>query len=1016
MITRTPFAGVGIRPKTWLMSRLSRGVGLIDVLVAMAVLAGGVVGLAKIQSVTLKEGDSSKARSVAIQLATAKLDDLRSFTQAAAGAGGVFGYDEIANNAGGAENANGSLRVPSGAVTVGNVSYTRTWTAQGRYFCLPNAVATTANCAAVVTGAANKPRPDFYALTVNVAWTDADGTARTASLNGSANSNDPLLAAFSLLSITSEGPIVTYNPGDAPAVIAIDTGGGRKIETTNPTPSLVMKGQTVINTIARYETVSYDTSNQTLRRRQFTTINCSCEQAGVGAGEDRFGNPVSKRIGVPSDQFQAFECTVCCRDHHDTSASGNPETSCNPATEAGRKGCYDPYRTSDAVHYPAGLGGDHGHFTANSQPADNVGDVYVEACRLERVDGYLRVAQDWKLEVVNAIPADFFTSANITSYGTYVKSYVASLMSGGSAPSPIWSSSEVVNKNSQRPLLARAIYVDYLDSAQRAAYASRIAANDPQVFQEIPFFEVNMTKLAKWSSTSGSVASVSDEQLVPETAGQDLYSRGLVTGLSAGTTNATAQLRLGNTGVINQFISSDPQEGTQTQSSSVAITVPGTTYTASGTISDLPSGTAVTVTATGTSGSPNVACTSTFNSFTCTLPAAWNGSISASATGYTFTPGSLPISNLGANQSSLNFAALPASGTYTVSGVISPTVADASVSAVGSGTSSNVTCSYTSGSGAYACVLPANWTGTILPASVTSTFTPGSHSYSGPDGITADETVNFTSSTAASSYTISGVVSFRPLVTVTMVASPTTATCSAVANDGSYSCTAPSGWTGTLTPTVAVAQSADITFSPANRSFTNIGSNLSGQDFATYYRISGKVSPNTGTSPVTGVTFAATGSGVNPNGVCSAYDDATGDYACVVPGGWTGFVQPTKASTTFAPTSVTYTGVGSPYTTQNYVATPVATTSYTITVTVTSLKNNQTGVTIAAFSGLSCGSTVASGTGTNRTATIACTVLSGWSGTITPVVPNLSGDVVTPGSTTFTNVTANGTAAFSVVP
>lgn len=1008
MITRSPLAGVGGRPKAWLVSRLSRGVGLIDVLVAMVVLAGGVVGLAKMQAVTLKESDSSKTRSVAMQLAAAKLDDLRSFTQIAAGGAGVFGYAEIANNGGGAENADGSLRLPSGAVTVGNVGYNRTWVAQGRYFCVPNAAATTANCA----GAASKPRPDFYALTVNVAWTAADGSAQTVSLNGSANSSDPVVGALSLLSIASEGPIVTYNPGSAPEVVAIDTGGGRKIETTNPTPSLVMKGQTIINTIARYETVSYDTSNQTLRRRQFTTVNCSCEQAGVGTGEDRFGNPVSKRIGVPSDQFQAFECTICCRDHHDTS------TSCNPSTSAGRKGCYDPYR--DPSGYLSGTG-DHKHFSANSQPADNVGDVYVEACRLERVDGYLRVAQDWKLEVVNAIPADFLTSSNISSYGAYVRNYVASVINGGAAPSPIWSSSEVVNKNSQRQLLARAIYVDYLDSDQKSAYASRIAANDPQVFQEIPFYEVNMTKLAKWSSTTPAVASVTDQQLVAETAGQNLYSRGLVTGLSSGTTNATATLRLGNTGVINNFISTDPQEGTEQQASFVTITVPGVTYTASGTISGLPTDTATTVTATGTGGSPTVSCTSTSSTFSCTLPAGWNGLISASATNYTFTPGSSNISNIGANQSSLVFVASPANSTYTVSGVISPAGTSASVNAVGSGGSTDVACSYTSASGAYACVLPANWSGSIMPSSATSTFAPGSYSVS---GLSNDLTVDFAATPAMSSYTISGIVGAKPAtVTVTIVPNPTTATCSAVANDGSYSCTAPSGWTGTLTATVPSVQAADITFTPTARSITNLGSNLTGQDFATYYRISGKVSPNTGTTPVTGVSFAATGSGGNPNGVCT-YDETTGDYGCVVPGGWTGFVQPTKASTTFSPVSVTYTAVGSPYTTQNYVATAVGTTSYTITVTINSL-NKGTNTAVSPFTGLSCsGGGTPTGTGSNKTSTITCTVLSGWNGTITPTItPDtdkscslLTASPTTPtgqSSKSYANVTGDQSVTFS---
>lgn len=970
--------GLG-RVAAWIRNRYSRGVGLIDVLIAMLVLAGGVAGLAKMQAVVLKENDSSKARSVATQLASAKIDDLRSFTQTDAGAAGVFGYDEIGANAGGAEKGDGSLHLPTGNVTVGNVVFTRTWTAEPRYFCGFNAAASGTNCA----GADAKPRSDYFAIAVTVAWTDADGTPQSVVLNGTASSSDPLLAVFSLLSIMPEGPIVTYVPGQAPQVIAIDTGGGRKIETTNPTPSLNKRGQTVINTIARYETVSYDASNQTQRRKEFTTINCECRQLGEGTGEDRSGNSVTKRIGEAADQFQAFECDICCRDHHDTSAS------CDPTTESGRKGCYDPFR--DSSGYMAS-GGDHKHFTAASVPADADGDVYVEACRMERIDGYLRVVPDWKLEVVNTIPENYFTSssANVTAYGSYVKDFVQSVLSGSAAPAKGWSENETLAKNATQQFLARGIYVDYLTSAEKSEYASRIAANDPQVFQEIPFYEVNLTKLARWAPNPlppPTVATVTNDPLVAELEGQNLYSRGLATAVNSGTTNIVATVRLGNTGIIDQFVSTDPQETAEYQSPYVVLTVPGTTYQVTGTVSGVGASDTVAVTATGTGGNPNSTCTYVSGGFTCTLPQGWSGTLSASAAGYSISPGTIDITSLAANLGSQTFTATPAQIDYIVSGSISPAVADAGISAIGLAPSADGSCTVTGG-GNYTCTLPAGWSGTIQPTSATSGFSPGSQ---GITGLSGNQTLNFTSIAAASSYTVSGVINYRPtslVGTLTVVASGGTgASCGTVAGNGAYTCTVPAGWTGTLTPTVDAMLDPGITFVPVGRNVTSVSGNMSNQDFQTHFRISGKVAYRSDQTPIPGVAFAATGNSGSPNGVCAAYNDADGTYACTVPGGWNGDVVPSKSGLDFDPASRPYSNITGPSTNQNYQDAVAPPTIYTLTVLITGLQKS-TNSAVTAVTGLTCtdANPKRSGSGTNQTDTIYCTFQSGWSGTVTPTL------------------------------
>lgn len=188
-----------------------RGGGLIDVLIAMLVLAGGVAGLARLQAVSFRESGASLARSSAARLAQAKLDDLRSFTQLAAGQAGIFGYDEIGADAGGAENGDGTLRVPSGAVTLGNTRFRRHWRASPRYACTNDALATTP-CA----DSAPEARPDLHAISVTLSWNTVDGTQDGLTLEGSVGATDPMLSVLWLLSAYGEGPVAGDIPTSQP--------------------------------------------------------------------------------------------------------------------------------------------------------------------------------------------------------------------------------------------------------------------------------------------------------------------------------------------------------------------------------------------------------------------------------------------------------------------------------------------------------------------------------------------------------------------------------------------------------------------------------------------------------------------------------------------------------------------------------------------------------------------------------------------------------------------------------
>jgi len=175
------------------------GFSLLEVLIALVVLAVGLISVAKFQGTIMKSGSLAKARTVATHLAQEKLDDLRNYevlittdptTFAIVGCNvaGKVRYSCIANNAGGT--------LATGTVTVASVNYTRTWTVQNYYFAA-TAAGKTANTAAVTNYAPAAPvvlppYPDYKVVAVTVAWTDQDGSAQSVVLSSIISASDPL--------------------------------------------------------------------------------------------------------------------------------------------------------------------------------------------------------------------------------------------------------------------------------------------------------------------------------------------------------------------------------------------------------------------------------------------------------------------------------------------------------------------------------------------------------------------------------------------------------------------------------------------------------------------------------------------------------------------------------------------------------------------------------------------------------------------------------------------------------
>jgi RHS repeat-associated protein len=192
------------------------------------------------------------------------------------------------------------------------------------------------------------------------------------------------------------------------------------------------------------------------------------------------------------------------------------------------------------------------------------------------------------------------------------------------------------------------------------------------------------------------------------------------------------------------------------------------------------------------------------------------------------------------------------------------------------------------------------------------------------------------------------------------------------------------GWSGSVTPSLA-----NHTFTPTSRSYTNVTSAQPSQGYAAEHFpiVSGTTTVNG--SPLAGVTLTAT------NGVTCTTSNASGQYSCIAPPGWSGSVTPTLGAYAFAPASRSYTSIATHQSAQDY-ATGIFQLSGTVTVNSQPLG----GVSVSATNGTTC-------TATNASGQYTCTALAGWTGTITPA---LSGYTLTPSSRNYTNVLASAAA------
>jgi type IV pilus modification protein PilV len=566
-------------------NRRQSGFSLLEVLVAVVVLSFGLLALAALQGSLFKSSAEAKAQSVALALATEKLEYFRGYSDVAA-------YQALDSGADG-------------------VDFTRSWTvkryaypAAGGSFIL---VAANTGALSSTTYAANN---EFKRIQVDVTWKDAQNLDQRVSLEdaiGGVDPGDSRKLGKLLSGATPRGPEVRiYDPsqqqqGVIPIAIGGDSSctGGACAAATNPKP--LVNGANVIET--RFDVMTYSgvSGNTAIAQSRVETsiVGCSCDYGNANTTLLHAKRPTywnGYRYVLPEDATyappagvlasatnQSALCTICCRDHHD------------PTSLAAGEAKFDPRNGSHAL----------GHFPLNASTgvlgARTLTGAYTEACRVIRVGGEFRVAADTYDDYTNLLATknDGSTTAYLptttatTNYQNFVLAYLAArdvtqTSSANynnvlpiTAPATVTSLEAANSINTQTPisynktdpakwLHLRGLYVDWLEDAaiqaisdaktncQGTAGAAPTSAQlQTCVLKVLPFTSINLTELGIWTPKAASDAGYNQIVVANNNFADTLSSTAPVRGkvtlgsspTTGQTTNAVAKIRRSNSGL-----------------------------------------------------------------------------------------------------------------------------------------------------------------------------------------------------------------------------------------------------------------------------------------------------------------------------------------------------------------------------------------------------------------------------------------------------------------------------------
>lgn len=574
--------------------RDTRGFSLLEVMIAVVVLAFGLVSLAALQGRLFQAGAESKARATASALAQGVIEEARAFPYSTAPAGYLGPtYEALAT----------WDTLEEKVVVSGGVEYRL---ARGITRYRPDGT--------IATGSFNPALPEFKVVDVTAKWTGADGLEKTVELKDSISS----LAAADAFNVMKSstamepGPAVWIEPPnkDNPAVVPIAVGDDQSAASSNPVPRRFTKEDSnTAATIFNVHTFSGSASGEEVllnRKLDVAAVTCKCSGVGVSSAANPAYEPViwngkqlaymdprplpsGTKIGTYSGGQASKDidemCTTCCRDHHEsTSRLQRP----------------DPYRALPNALFPSEAFGSEHYLVTTNKGAPNTpifngplpSGEYSEACQIIRVNGRSRLAIDPRQSMLVTVPMnslktsqEVFSDADLVNpqpEGTFARLYsevVVKFISSGAAAvktmtgylSPDWRfpqfneadyltppadplSNEPVARNILQPApvvlkttkdyVSFGLYVDYLSPETLNAYdcALNKATNtsdrscdglrDRNPLETLPFYAINVANLGLWKADASMFPSPNNGPtvVVSSPSASDFDNKGIFTG------------------------------------------------------------------------------------------------------------------------------------------------------------------------------------------------------------------------------------------------------------------------------------------------------------------------------------------------------------------------------------------------------------------------------------------------------------------------------------------------------
>jgi Tfp pilus assembly protein PilV len=661
------------------------GFSILEVMIGIFIFVVGLLALSALQGALTRSMADAKVRTTATNIAERILESQRGFTRLQSDTATpktFFAYNDIADEI--------------TSEPIDGVTYSINMNVTDYYYQLgSDSFATTAP-----SGAASST---YKQVQVTVTWDAAqnfratEGTDITSADLGSGNivltAAIPALVTSASARVADESvdntavaPPVTYTPGLNPDIVSLELGDNKFKESLLPEPD-VIRADELVET--RFDVITYSQTGsgaQFLRREEFAAVSCECtlkaadatvtaHRPVIWAGDEYArGQHAVKPYGVSASNTQSSLCDACCRDHHDGGTASDPADHADTAVNT-----FVPFKPSSEFFTSGTFSGDHKHYSRprTGPPAEvtSANNDYVEACRMVRVDGFFRVAQDFRREDLNIFPKDFLDSSNeIDLYSEYVTgaagSYAEAAISDyetdppciGASPCaiagppkqadydaviatdgdgnpeelPSWTNLPFFTETTQQ-LRSRGVYIDYLSSDLRWVLENCDPATDDadsdncqqgdvildrtgsvNTLELVPFFDVQMTKLNRWNETP--TPNVPVDTTNEPLADLNTHSRGVISKSTDGSSTVVASGQRGNLG-FTDTLPIDPIYDSQQTSADIYVhagtpVTPPSGITVSGSLTETVPGNP-NITVTGLNG---VQCGQTTASYSCFIP------------------------------------------------------------------------------------------------------------------------------------------------------------------------------------------------------------------------------------------------------------------------------------------------------------------------------------------------------------------------------------------------------------